>query len=321
MYYLGITGDMGKTKYVLIDKDLRKILEIRRGITYVQHIDINFFKTELLSGINEVIERTEIEKKEIAFIFLGFQGYGESERSKKIVEDACHDILSGFTYAIDNDSISSWAAGTLCRPGINIVSGTGSIAFGMNERGESERVGGWGPIIGDEGSAQWIGIKLVNEYTKQKDGRKEETRLIEILETDVGIDDYYGVVDLIFNKYNLSMTEFAKLCDIGILAAEEGCIASRKIFEDAAYEIFLLIKALKEKLNMEKNFIVSYTGGAFRAENLILEPLKRFLKEADIDCIIQKAMIGPAMGSALMAYTLGGNEINTRDIKKKLLKQ
>lgn len=309
MYYLGITGDMRKTRYILIDDELNKIVDLERGTTHIQHIGGDNLKIELLLAVNNVIDKAEIEKSDIGFIFLGLQGYGESEKDKTMIEDAVYEALNDFKYAIDNDSIAGWAAGTLCKPGINIVSGTGSIVFGMNENGESGRAGGWGPIIGDDGSAQWIGIRLVNEYTKQKDGRKKETRLIEILEKDTGIDDYYGVVDLIFNKYNLSMTEFTKLCDIGILAADEGCEASKKIFKDAAFEIFLLIKALKEKLKMENKFIISYTGGAFKAGKYVLEPLKAFLNEANIKYNIRRAPLEEAFGACLMAYKLYGNEI------------
>lgn len=317
MYYLGVIGDMRKTRYILIDENFDKILDLERVTIHIHHIGINNLKIELMQAVNDVIVKAEIKRKDIGFIFLGLQGYGESEKNKKIIEEIVHEALSEFKYAIDNDSIAGWAAGTLCRSGINVVSGTGSVVFGMNEKGESGRAGGWGPVIGDDGSAQWIGIRLVNEYTKQKDGRKKETRLIEILEKDTGIEDYYGVVDLIFNKYNLSMIEFTKLCDIGILAADEGCEASKQIFKEAAFEIFLLIKSLKERLSMDYKFIISYTDGAFRAGRYILEPLELFLKEANIECDIQKAPLEKALGACLMAYKLYGNDIEVNTILKK----
>ena len=58
--------------------------------------------------------------------------------------------------------------GTGCSEGINIVAGTGSIAFGKNKYGETARSGGWGPVIGDDGSAHWIGLKVINELQSKR---------------------------------------------------------------------------------------------------------------------------------------------------------
>ncbi|MGL5411620.1 N-acetylglucosamine kinase [Cetobacterium sp.] len=304
MYYIGVDGGGTKTKFVLVDEKLEAIAETERGTTHLHQIGIEKLKKEVSVGVNEVCNKGNVKREDIEFIFLGIPGYGESIEDKKLIENAIKVALEGYKYKIDNDCVSGWAAGTRCEEGINIIAGTGSMVFGMNDEGKQARVGGWGPTIGDDGSAHWIGIKVINEYTKQKDRRHKETILTKILEEEKEINSYFGIVDLVFNKYNLSRTELAKFSIIGSKAAKEGCIACEKIFEEAAYELYLQVKALKEELDLKDNFILSYSGGVFNIGDLILKPLEKYLIAAGIKCIIKKPSISPAEGSALMAYKL-----------------
>ena len=309
MYYLGVDGGGTKTKYILVDEDLKVLSEIERGTTHLHQIGIDNLKLEINEGIKEVCSKGNINKEDLNYIFLGIPGYGESENDKKEIEKAIGDVLEGYNYKIDNDSVASWAAGTLCETGINIVAGTGSIAFGMNDKGEGARVGGWGPNIGDDGSAHWIGLKVINEYTKQKDNRHEKTVLVDIIEKEKDIKDYFGIVDLVFNKYKLSRTDLAGFCKLGKIAADNGCKACKDIFRQAAYELFLQIKALRTELKIEEEFVLSYTGGVFKAEEFVLEPLKEYLDKENIKYILIKPKLEPWHGAALMAYKLGGNEV------------
>lgn len=309
MYYLGVDGGGTKTKYILVDNDLKILSEVERGTTHLHQIGIDNLKLEILEGINEVCNKVSVDKKDLAYIFLGIPGYGESENDKKAIEKAIGEVLEGYNYKIDNDSVAGWAAGTLCEAGINIVAGTGSIAFGMNDKGIGARVGGWGPNIGDDGSAHWIGLRVINEYTKQKDNRHEKTVLLDIIEKEKEIKDYFGIVELVFNKYKLSRTEIAAFCRLGKIAADNGCVACKNIFKQASYQLFLQIKALREELNIDDEFIISYTGGVFKAEEFILDPLKEYLDKDNIKYNLIKPKLEPWHGSALMAYKLGGNEV------------
>jgi len=221
-------------------------------------------------------------------------------------------------YKVENDAVNGWAAGTGCKPGINIVAGTGSIAFGIDSEGKMARCGGFGPGIGDDGSAYWIALRTINEYTKQRDGRAERTILSDILEEKWKISYQYEIVDIVFNRLKFNRTELAKFSIICAEAANKGCPASIKIFKDAAKEIFNHIRALSNKLNFKDEFIVSYTGGVFKAGDIILDPLLELIKEAGLNCKLQEPELNPWEGSVLLAYNLAGNKVpdNVRDILK-----
>lgn len=308
MYYLGIDGGGTKTKYVLINEKLETVSECESSTIHIHQVGVNGIKEELENNIKKICEQGKINITEIAHAFLGVPGYGESAEDKNKIDKAISEVMN-VNYTVDNDAVNGWAAGTACKPGINIVAGTGSIAYGRNKKGQIERSGGWGPTIGDDGSAYWIGLKTINEYTKQKDGRAEKTILVDILEENYNIKYHFEIVDIVFNRIKLNRTEIAKFSKVCYLAAEKGCPAAIKIFDEVAVNLYEHIKSLADKLNFEDEFIVSYTGGVFNAGKHVLEPLKLKLSEGNLQCKIQEPELEPWNGSALLAFILDGNDI------------
>lgn len=308
MYYLGIDGGGTKTKYTVVDDNLKKLLELEGGTIHIHQVGVEGIKKEITENLEKIFSTLNIKAKDIAFTFAGVPGYGESLEDKKQIDKTFKELLD-MPYKIENDAVNGWAAGTACSPGINIVAGTGSIAFGMNEEGKIARCGGFGPGIGDDASAYWIGLKTINEYTKQKDGRSEKTILLDILEEKYKISYQYEIVDIVFNRLKFNRTEIAKFSMICAEAANKGCAASRKIFNEAAGEIFAHLSVLAKKLDLKDDFIVSYTGGVFKAGDLILKPLKDLINKSNLKCKLQEPQLEPWDGSVLLAYKLAGNII------------
>ena len=308
MYYLGIDGGGTKTKYLLINNELIKVAEVEGSTIHIHQVGVEGIKTQITENVAKICNEANIDVTDIAYVFVGIAGYGESIEDVKKIDKAFNEIME-VPYSIENDAVNGWAGGTACKPGINVVAGTGSIAYGRNSNGKLARCGGFGPGIGDDGSAYWIALKTINEYTKQKDGRKEKTLLVDILEKEYGITYRYEIVDIIFNRLKFNRTEIAKFSTICFLAAENGCSACKEIFREAAEAIFAHIKAISKELNLTKDFIVSYTGGVFKAGKYVLEPLQEMIKESGLECHLKEPTLEPWHGSALLAYTLGGNVV------------
>ncbi len=316
MYYLGVDGGGTKTRYILVDEDINVIKDIERSTIHIHQIGALNLKNELKSTLDIILSESNINKSDIEHVFLGIPGYGESKSDKSTIDNIVGEVFKGINYTVGNDAVAGWAAGTGCKDGINIVSGTGSIAYGRNKEGREARCGGWGPGIGDDGSAYWIALRVVNEYTKQKDGRKEKTVLLDIMERELNIKDYFEVVDIVFNRLKFARTEIASFAKIASVAAKEGCRVCNFIFEEAAYNLFLHIRSLSNTLSLKDGFILSYTGGVFKSGSLILDPLKAMLDEDNINCVIKEPEIEPWHGAVLMAYTLSGREV-PKDYKER----
>lgn len=304
MYYLGVDGGGTKTRYILADDSGKVIDNIEMGTTHIQQIGKESLLDQLQEARDNILERNNIKIKDIKSAFFGMPGYGEIKEDKEIIDSIVEEVYKGTKFSIGNDCEVGWAAGTECSEGVNIVAGTGSIAYGKNKDGMHERCGGWGPGIGDDGSAYYIGLKIINEYTKQKDGRKNKTSLVSIIEDEFKIKDYFEIVDIVFKKIEFSRTEIAKFSRFGAIAAQSGCQASKKIFEEAAIQLADHILSLKKSLNLGDGFIVSYTGGVFKSGNLILEPFKKSLLENKINCTVKEPRLEPWEGAVLLAKNI-----------------
>ncbi|MDV4149351.1 BadF/BadG/BcrA/BcrD ATPase family protein [Clostridium sp. AL.422] len=317
MYYLGIDGGGTKTKYLLVDDNLIKVAEVDGPTIHIHQVGIEGIKTEIIENISKICDAANIAIDDIAYAFAGIAGYGESVDDMDKIDKAFKEVMK-IPYSIDNDAVNGWAGGTACKPGVNMVAGTGSIAYGRNSDGKLARCGGFGPGIGDDGSAYWIALRTINEYTKQKDGRKEKTILVDILEKKYGITYIYEIVDIVFNRLKFNRTEIAKFSIICFLAAEAGCPACKAIFKEAAEAIFSHIKTISKELNFTEEFVVSYTGGVFKAGKYVLEPLKEMINESGLKCYLQEPALDPWNGSVLLAYTLAGNIVpdNVKEILK-----
>lgn len=317
MYYLGIDGGGTKTKYLLVNEELIKVAEIEGPTIHIHQVGVEGIKTQITENVSKICKNASVSINDIAYAFAGVPGYGESMDDMEKIDQAFREVMK-IPYSIDNDAVNGWAGGTACKPGVNVVAGTGSIAYGRNADGKLARCGGFGPGIGDDGSAYWIALRTINEYTKQKDGRKEKTVLVDILEKEYGITYKYEIVDISFNKLNFNRTEIAKFSTICFLAAEAGCTACKDIFKEAAEAIFAHVKAVSKELNFKEEFVVSYTGGVFKAGNHVLEPLKEMIKESGLKCYLQEPALDPWNGSVLLAYTLAGNKVpnNVKEIFK-----
>lgn len=314
MYYMGIDGGGTKTRYIIANEQMKVLVDFLEDTIHIHQIGAEELENRLSLNIERACQKINIQPSDLNHVFIGVPGYGESQKDKEIIDQITAKIMKDIPYQVDNDGVVGWAAGCGCRPGINIVAGTGSIANGCNDDGISMRCGGFGPNIGDDGSAHWIGLRVINEYTKQKDGRHEKTCLVDLIDQAYDITYLYEIVDIVFNRLKLSRPDIAKFSAIGAKAAQNGCPRCRVIFQQAAHELGLHIKTLAKQLELKGKFSISYTGGVFKAGDTILKPLAYELQY--LNCTLQEPLLEPCKGAVLLAYKLAGNPITDELIEQ-----
>lgn len=319
MYYVGIDSGGTKTAFTVIDEFGNIKLEFQRGTGHYMQIGFDGFKDLFTEALGYIYRELNIGKESIAHIFMGIPGYGEVKSDGEILKKIISDLFSGLKYTVGNDVESGWAGSLACQPGINVVCGTGSIIVGVNEKNQVARSGGWGEFVGDEASAYWIAKKAIEIYSKQSDFRLERTIFHKIFKEDLNLNYDFELIDLLQNKYKLSRSKVAKISIIVSKIASLGDETAIGIFKEAAHEIYLMIHSVIKQLDFKENIKVSYTGGVFKSENLILNPLKTELEKNKITVEIIKPILSPAIGSALFAYKLDGNKI-TKEIIENLKK-
>ena len=304
LFFLGVDGGGTKTEFMIMDSQGKVLGFSRKDTCHYKQTSLENFEKIFKNGIEDLCKEAGINVFDIRYSVLGIPGYGEIEEDILGIQLIIKDILKTDRFQCVNDSLVGWAGSLGCKPGINIVAGTGTIGFGMNSIGRSARSGGWGHNCGDEGSAYWIGKRLIKLFTKQSDGRMEKTPLYNIVRENLNIKKDFDLISILLDDYKMERNKIARLSLLVYEAAEEGDLLAKEIFSQAAYEHFLMIKSLVKKLEfVEDKILVSYSGGVFKSGSYILSPLKGYLEEFDLGIQLVEPLLEPISGAVLYGFS------------------
>lgn len=293
MQYIGIDGGGTKTKFTLFDEIMTELDHCTLSTCHFAQVGYQRMEAILKEGIHMLVERHQLSEYGIGY---GLAGYGQEKKIRVQIESIVERISDHHPYHLVND-VESAAAGALdLQDGIVVIAGTGSIAFGV--RGETQiRCGGWGYQIGDEGSAYWLGKKLLELFSKQADGRCEKTVLYDLVIKHCNLTKDHDILSYIRDARNQRGC-IASLAILLTQAAEQRDPHAVAVFKEAAIELSYLVKTIRHKLFSNDIFVpVSYIGGVFRAEQLIIEPFSQNLPSG---CILQSPAYGPDKGACLL---------------------
>jgi N-acetylglucosamine kinase-like BadF-type ATPase len=210
-----------------------------------------------------------------------------------------------------NDALIGLVAGARDEPGIAINAGTGSIVYGRNARFEAARAGGWGHMIGDEGSGYWIGRESLAAVMRAFDGRGPETSLTADILSYFNVNDESRLPRIVYDREQ-PRSSVAALGPIAQRAAERGDAVAVRILERAAEELVLAARSVTTRLEMRGDAFSFYlAGGAFRVVPWLVDELKRRLVEVAPRAQVESLDQEPAVGAVWLALaeTRGGARI------------
>ena len=298
-YYIGIDGGGSKTIFAIAAENGQFLGNVKAGSAFYKQIGEDGVLELLRNGVKEVCSFADGENTQIASICFGMPAWGESPVNDKILEEKILKTFPEWNIHIVNDCEVGWAGSLLAEPGINIVAGTGSIAFGKNEKGETARCGGWSEWFGDEGSGYWLGVKCVQLFSRQSDGRDERGPLYEIVKDELNLSVDEEIIDLFETEYLHKRDKVASLQKLLLKAANEGDTYAIAAYESAAKELYDIICGVKNKIFKNTDCIVSYSGGIFNVGDLIKRPLAKFLQENGM--MLTEGKAEPYVGATLLA--------------------
>ena len=181
-----------------------------------------------------------------------------------------------------------------------MIAGTGSVAFGRNEAGEEARAGGWGPTLGDEGSAYGIARAGLSAVLRAYDGRGPSTKMLDILSRD------YELAASEIPRFVYATTthadDIARYSKLVIEAAEAEDQVASAILKDAGRELGACVVAVAQRLKMvDREIPVAYVGGAFNAGELLLAPMRETIIARAPRAKVGPSQRNPVEGAAMMA--------------------
>ncbi len=313
-YYIGVDGGGTKTRTLVFDESFNTVFDQTYSTCHLISIGVDKFQKLIKDIKTDLVNANIFSNAEYAF--FGLAGFGEIEKDNEIMTEIITEVFAEIPTNIQNDSIAGWAGSLLCENGINVISGTGSIATGV-KNGHVYRVGGWGYLFGDDGSAYWIALKALNAYSKMYDHRLVRTILYDIINEAYNLTSSRNFMYVMYTELKANRTEIAKVASLCSQAAEKGCQYSQAILQNAAKEMIAHLDIVANELQFGETVKISYSGGTFNS-SIFLKYFSTYLQEQKYDYELVEDGIEPAHGSALYAYILKNGQID-EDIRKKLL--
>jgi N-acetylglucosamine kinase len=312
-YVLGIDGGGSKTVCILMD-DARQVLgRGEAGASNYQSIGVEATLQSIQSAIHAAIDETRKITKtvNIEAICLGLAGVGRAadiEVIKGLVQELQNSKslpiiwdLKPSNVVICNDALVALVGGIGHDVGIVVAAGTGSIVFGRNHQGETKRVGGWGYILGDEGSAYQIAVTGMQAVLKAYDGRDKQTSLIEAFKQHLNLASIEDLIEVIYRR-GWGVKQIAALAPIVDFVAASGDEVANKIIDDAVQE---LVKATSTVIDVlfsyDSVLEVVTTGSVWRGSSKMHEKFAASIikKFPFVKVIFPK--YEPAYGAGLLA--------------------
>jgi N-acetylglucosamine kinase-like BadF-type ATPase len=308
--FLGVDGGGTKTEFVLVSEDGQVLALHQEGSAYYLEIGLDALQGMLARGIDIVSKQASMSASQLTYAFIGLPAYGEDSLLLPRLDTMASPTLEPDRYRCGNDMVCAWAGALACRDGINIVAGTGSIAYG-EFAGRQARAGGWGELFSDEGSAYWVAREGLNLFSRMSDGRAPAGPLLELLRTHFDLTADLDLCAAIYGPNAGARSNIAQLSAVIAAAARHGDEQARAVFTAGAQQLAAIVCATRARLNPPPDLTlpVSYSGGMFKLTDLVLEPFKSFLRASaqSYDCV--SPALPPAAGAALYAAKCSGSSL------------
>lgn len=307
--FLGVDGGGTKTAFCLLRADGTIAAQAQAQSIYYFSTGIDLVERVLRAGITDVCATAGIIPSQIEYAFFGLPTYGEVSGDIAVLNAAPRAILGHDRYVCDNDMVCGWSGSLGAADGINVISGTGSMTYGERD-GRGLRVGGWGELFGDEGSAYWIAVRGLAAYARMSDGREKAGPLVEVVRRHLDLTADLDLIDVVLNRWQSDRTKVAALSPRVVEAADLGDPAAAAILADAGRELAVLVDTTRRRLGYAADEVVpvSYSGGTFGAKQ-VLDEFRRQLEALHGGYDLHHPLYSPVIGAALYAAKRAGTPL------------
>ncbi len=294
--FLGIDGGGSKTTCVIGDEHSLLSTGTSAGSNVVRVGECQARET-MGAAVRQACAAANISPGQIDRTCVGIAGGARSETAA-VVRRLLSEFISG-EIEIVGDMVIALGAAFGSGPGVIVIAGTGSIAYGRNSKGEIARAGGWGFAVSDEGSGHWIGRSAVAASLRAYDqaGHKSTSVMLE------GIMKFWGVslVEQLIVMAN-STPNFAALSPTVLSATEAGDDVARNVLTQAGSELAALAGIVVDRIfGTDESVPVAVSGGVFHDCALVREIFDKRIHDAYPQASLNNAVIDPVSGALALA--------------------
>jgi glucosamine kinase len=306
-YVMGVDGGATKTLAAVLDLRERTLHLGHGGPSNEDAVGAEAAVRELLKAADEAITRTGIDAGELGAAVLAVAGTDTEELAGTV-----RAARTG-AWLVINDVVAAWATVTGGGPGVAAIAGTGSNVFGVGGAGEDKRAwraGGWGHLLGDEGSGYWLGVQSIKAALRHRERSGPATALSDALPAFFGEASVEAVAARVYSK-PLTKGEIAAFAIETAKLAERGDAVARGLYEWGARELGEQIAAVIHQTGLcgedaVEEFPVGLIGSAFKAGRVFIQPLTEVIHACAPGAHVATIEMAPVGGSLLLAARMCG---------------
>jgi N-acetylglucosamine kinase-like BadF-type ATPase len=298
---MGVDGGATKT--------LAAVLDMREQTLHLGHgassnpdsVGAHAAITSLMKATDEAIGRAGIDRADIDAAVLAIAGTDTDAVAAHVRESRPS------TWVVVNDVVGAWAAATGAQPGVGAISGTGSNVLGVGPDGRAWRAGGWGHVLGDEGSGYWLAVESIKATLSDRERSGPETALSTAAMDFFEVTSVEALATLVYSK-PLTKGEIAAFAIETARVAYAGDAVALALYERAAAELGRQVAAVVKQTGLLEDFPVGLIGSAFKAGDLFVEPLSAAIKRVAPGARVAVVEMTPVGGCLLLAARIAGRE-------------
>jgi N-acetylglucosamine kinase-like BadF-type ATPase len=306
-FVIGIDGGASHTVAVLADARTGEPLgRGEAGPSNIQAVGVPAALRALDAAVGAAFGAAGVPRRAVAAAALGLAGVDLNE-GPDVIRGWSAEVGFADRLSVANDATLLFAAGTPEGWGLAVVSGTGSIALVLDRHGKDARAGGWGYLLGDEGSAYRVGLLALRAACRAADGVGELTALLPALVARLGSADPRDFIPAVY-RGTWDKAHIAGLAPLVQDVAATGDRVATEIFADQARELARTAAGAVAAGGLPREGVpVALTGGMV-IENASFRD--RFLEELRA-CGVTPGPIGlvddPVVGAVVLARKLLGD--------------
>lgn len=299
-FFLGIDGGGSKTLAVIVDAQGQERGRALAGSSNYQAVGIE----SALAALHAAAEQAALEAGGCLPVKAAWLGLAGVDRpgDQRLLLPRLQVLAAMMRLTNDAELLLSALDNAV---GVALVAGTGSIALGRDARGAAARAGGWGHILGDEGSGYDIGRRALQAATRAADGRGTATTLLERIMSYWSLERPDDMIGRVYNN-NDDKAMIARLAPLVLRAARDGDHVARKIVQSTADELALTALTVCKALDFSgKRVGLALGGGLLLHEKSlrgqVLRRIRRRQPLGHVALVEEPALSGARAASHLQA--------------------
>lgn len=295
---VGVDGGATRSRAVILDGDGREVARMEGGPAVADARSPDRAAAAVAELVRAIATLAGVELP-LPAVWAGLAGAGR-EDSRSAVQAALRGTALAAHVRVGTDVEAAFHHAFPIGPGILLVAGTGSMAHGRSEGGGEARTGGWGPLLGDEGSGYSIGLEALRSVVRARDGRGPETALTALLLGELGLAAEEALVSW---SAEASKGQVAALAPTVIRAARGGDPAAQDIEARAVEALRRHVRTLVDLLGpWAAPPSVGFTGGLLNPGGPLRDALAGALAEDPV--VLFNGAVDAAIGAARLARSL-----------------